>query len=80
MNLEFIEIVLIEELIPFEFYIGFVRIKSQSDKDEFIEVVVSFNIDGLPHINCNPNILNSIEEHLEGNILLNKLDSKFKNI
>ena len=70
MNIVFEEIVLIEELIPFEFYVGFVRIKSQSEKDEFIEVVVTFNKKGQPNINCNPEILNSIEDCLDGGKIL----------
>ena len=75
MNIVFEEIVLIEELIPFEFYVGFVRIKSQSEKDEFIEVCVSFNKNGLPYITCNSTIVYSIEEHLEGGkVLLDKLN------
>jgi hypothetical protein len=66
MNIEFIEIVLIEELIPFTMYSGFSRIKSLSGKDEFIEVLVSFNKKGLPNINCNQKIIHSIDDCLDG--------------
>jgi len=70
MNIEFIEIVLIEELIPFTMYSGFSRIKSLSGKDEFIEVLVSFNKKGLPNINCNPTIIHSIDDCLDGGKIL----------
>lgn len=70
MNIEFQEIVLIEEMIPFTMYSGFCRIKSLSEKDEFIEVMVSFNKQGKPNVNCNPVILNSIEEYLDGGKIL----------
>ncbi len=70
MNIEFIEIVLIEELIPFTMYSGFSRIKSLSEKDEFIEVIVSFNKKGVPNINCNPTIINSIDDCLDGGKIL----------
>ena len=64
MNIEFVEIVLIEELIPFTMYSGFSRIKSLSGKDEFIEVIVSFNKKGIPNINCNLTFINSFEDCL----------------
>ena len=70
MNIEFIKIVLIEELVPFTMYSGFSKIKSLSEKDEFIEVVVTFNKKGQPNINCNPTILNSIEGCLDGGKIL----------
>jgi hypothetical protein len=70
MNIEFIEITLIEELIPFTMYSGFCRIKSLSEKDEFIEVMVSFNKKGIPNITCNRTILNSIEDCLDGGKIL----------
>ena len=70
MNIEFVKIVLIEELVPFTMYSGFCRIKSLSEKDEFIEVVVTFNKKGQPNINCNPEILNSIEDCLDGGKIL----------
>jgi len=73
MNIEFIEIVLIEELIPFTMYSGFSRIMSLSEKDEFIELLGSFNNKGLPNINCNPTIIHSINDYLDGGrILFNK--------
>jgi hypothetical protein len=70
MNIEFVEIVLIEELIPFTMYSGFSRIKSLSEKDEFIEVMVSFNKKGVPNINCNRTIIHSIEDCLDGGKIL----------
>jgi hypothetical protein len=77
MNIEFVEIVLIEELIPFTMYSGFSRIKSLSEKDEFIEIIVTFNKKGLPNINCNRTIIHSIEDCLDGGKIiftsLNKL-------
>ena len=70
MNIEFIKIVLIEELIPFTMYSGFSKIKSLSEKDEFIEVMVSFNKKGIPNINCNPTIIHSIDDCLDGGKIL----------
>jgi hypothetical protein len=70
MNIEFVEIVLIEELIPFTMYSGFSRIKSLSEKDEFIEVIVSFNNKGVPSISCNTTILHSIDDCLDGGKIL----------
>ena len=70
MNIEFIKIVLIEELVPFTMYSGFSKIKSLSEKDEFIEVLVSFNKKGIPNINCNPTIIHSIEDCLDGGKIL----------
>ena len=37
MNIEFEEITLIEEIIPYQLYIGYIKIKSLSEKNEFIE-------------------------------------------
>jgi hypothetical protein len=77
MKLEFIEIALIEELIPYEYYNGFVRIKSYSGNDEFIEVTVSFNMQGIPYVTCNPKIINTVHNFLDGGkILLDKISSK----
>ena len=74
MNIEFQEIVLIEELAKYELYTGFSRIKSLSGKDEFIETMVAFNKRGVPSITCYPNILHSLEGCLDGGtILLNKV-------
>ena len=70
MNIEFVEVVLIEELIPFTMYSGFSRIKSLSEKDEFIEVIVSFNNKGVPSISCNTTILHSIDDCLDGGKIL----------
>lgn len=70
MNIEFVEIVLIEELVPFTMYSGFSRIKSLSEKDEFIETMVSFNKRGTPSLNCNRTIIHSIEECLDGGKIL----------
>jgi hypothetical protein len=70
MNIEFVEIVLIEELVQFTMYSGFSRIKSLSKKDEFIEVIVSFNKKGVPSISCNTTILHSIDDCLDGGKIL----------
>lgn len=73
MNIEFQEIVLIEELVPYTIYTGFSRIKSSSGKDEFIETIVSFNKRGFPSLSCNPTIIYSINDYLDGGrILFNK--------
>lgn len=74
MGIEFKEISLIEEIIPYELYIGYVKIKSVSEKNEFIETEVIFDKRGHPFVTCYPKILNSVEPHLCGKpILLNKL-------
>ena len=75
MNLEFQEIVFIEEILPYINYIGFVKVKSHSKHNEFIEVMVSFNKKGRGIINIHPRILNSIEDEIAGGkVLLNKLN------
>jgi|LauGreDrversion4_2_1035121.scaffolds.fasta_scaffold96311_1 hypothetical protein len=74
MNIEFEEISLIEEIIPYELYIGYIKIKSLSQKNEFIETEVVFDKRGNPFVRCFPTILNSVEAQLCGKpILLNKL-------
>jgi hypothetical protein len=70
MNIEFQEILLIEELVPFTVYVGFSRIKSLSEKDEFIETTVTFNKKGTPSLNCNPRIIYSIDDCLDGGKIL----------
>lgn len=70
MNLELQEIVFIEEIIPYINYIGFVRIKSNSKQDEYIEVTVSFNKKGQAIINIYPRIINSIEDEIAGGKVL----------
>lgn len=70
MNLEFQEIVFIEELFPYSNYAGFVKVKSHSNKDEYIEVNVSFNKRAQGIMNINPNILNSIEDEISGGKVL----------
>lgn len=77
MNIEFQEIVLIEEIIPYSNYTGFARIKSHSKKDEFIEIMVSFDKRGIPSISINSTIINSVLDYLDGGtILLDKISSK----
>jgi hypothetical protein len=74
MNIEFEEISLIEEIIPYQLYIGYIKIKSLSEKNEFIETEVIFDKRGNPFVTCYPKILNSVEPQLCGKpILLNRL-------
>ena len=74
MGIEFEEISLIEEIIPYELYIGYVKIKSLSEKNEFIEIEVIFDKRGNPFVTCYPKILNSVEPQVCGKpIILNKL-------
>jgi hypothetical protein len=74
MNLEFKKIVFIEEIIQYVNYIGYVQVKSHSNKDEFIEVTVSFNKMGRGILNIRPTILNSIEDEIAGGkVLLNHI-------
>ena len=75
MNLEFQEIVFIEEILPYVNYVGYVQVKSHSKNDEFIEVTVSFNKRGSAYINIHPRLLNSIEDEIAGGkVLLSKLN------
>lgn len=74
MGLEFQEIVFIEELEEFGIYTGFARIKSNSDKNEFIEISVVFDKKGSPVVTLYPSIINSIDYYITGGkVLLNKL-------
>jgi len=74
MGIEFEEISLIEEIIPYQLYIGYIKIKSLSEKNEFIETEVIFDKSGNPFVTCYPKILNFVEPVLCGKpILLNKL-------
>ena len=66
MGIEFEEISLIEEIIPYELYIGYVKIKSVSEKNEFIETEVIFDTRGHPFVTCYPGIVNSVEAVLCG--------------
>ena len=70
MNIEFQEIVFIEELVPYQVYVGFSRIKPLSDKDEFIETTVSFNKRGFPSMTCSPRIIHCIQDCLDGGRIL----------
>ena len=74
LNLEFDEIVFIEEVDEFNYYIAFVKVKSHSDKPEYIEITVNFNARGMPIISIYPIIQNRVYTNFtEGKILLNKL-------
>mgnify|MGYP000479458368 CR=1 FL=1 len=70
MNIEFEEISLIEEIIPYQLYIGYIKIKSLSEKNEFIETEVIFDKRGNPFVTCYPKILNSIEGEISGSKVL----------
>jgi hypothetical protein len=70
MNLEFKEIVFIEEILPYVNYIGYVKVK----ENEFIEVSVTFNKKGHGTMNIRPTILNSIQDEIAGGkVLFSKL-------
>jgi hypothetical protein len=76
MNVEFEEIVFIEELIPYSMYSAYIRIKSHSKKDEFIETTVSFNKHGVPSLSIQSNIINSVLDYIDGGkVLLNNIRS-----
>jgi hypothetical protein len=75
MNIEFQEIVLVEELVPYQLYVGFSRIKSVSKTEEFLETTVSFNKHGVPSMSCSPVIINSVKDYLDGGkILFNNIN------
>lgn len=74
MNLEFEEIMLIEEVDPFNYYIAHIKVNSHSEKNKFIEVIVTFNVKGQASISIYPILLDTINlDFSYGNILLNKL-------
>ena len=74
LNLEFEEIVLIEEVDMFNYYIAFVKVKSHSGKPEYIEITVTFNSKGTASASIYPIILNRVDTSFtEGKILLNKI-------
>ena len=61
MDLEFEEIAMIEEILEYSYYIAFVKVKSHSNLNEFIEVTVMFDKRGSPSINVNSKIYNNFE-------------------
>lgn len=71
MNLEFEEIAQVEEVEEYKSYIGFVKVKSHSDLNEFIEVTVLFDKRGNVSIQCYPIIFNCMDTD-GGKILLQK--------
>lgn len=77
LNLEFEEIVFIEEVDAFNYYIAFVKVKSHSDKPEYIEITVNFNARGTPMMSIYPTIQYRVyTSFTEGKILLNKLTNQ----
>lgn len=75
MNLEFQEIVFVEELVPYESYRGFVKVKSHSQMLEFIEISVRFNKKGHPYASIHPCIIHTISStSATGKVLFNILD------
>ena len=77
LNLEFEEIVFIEEVDAFNYYIAFVKVKSHSDKPEYIEITVNFNERGTPMMSIYPTIQYRVYTNFtEGKILLNKLTNQ----
>jgi hypothetical protein len=72
MDLEFEEIAQIEEILEYSYYVGFVKVKSHSKLNEFIEVTVMFDKRGKPSINIDSQIYNEISND-EGRLLLQKI-------
>jgi len=70
MNLEFQKIMFIEEITSYSHYIGFVKVKSTSKKDEFIEVTVVFDKRAKLTISLRPTIIYSLEEEIAGGRIL----------
>jgi hypothetical protein len=74
INLEYIEISVIEEISVFDYYIGFVKVKTLKELEKFIEVVVLFDIHGRPEISIFPVLLNKIDaQFTDGDLLLCKI-------
>jgi hypothetical protein len=70
MNLEFQEIMFIEEIIPYSHYIGFVKVKPVSNRNEFIEVTVLFDKRARVILSFRANIIYSFEEEIAGGKIL----------
>jgi len=73
MNLEFVEIMYIEELVKLQYYSGFIKVKSHSNHPEYIEVEVIFDKKGKPIISIIPTLLNAVKTRVVSRIILNKL-------
>lgn len=77
LNLEFEEIVFIEEVEEYNCYTAYVKVKSHSEKPEYIEIVVYFNTRGSPIASIYPIILNKVDTNFTtGKIILNKLTNQ----
>jgi hypothetical protein len=76
LGIEFQEIVFIEEVEEYGIYSAFARIKSNSDKNEFIEISVVFNKKGSPLVTLYPSVIHSIDYYIAGGkVLFNKLST-----
>ena len=74
MKVEFIEISLIEEIEIFEYYVGFVKVRTIKGLERYIEIVVLFNKNGRAEFSIFSNLLEKIDPQFsDGDILLSKI-------
>jgi len=74
MKLNYIEITLVEEIEIFDYYVGFVKVRTLNGLERFIEVVVLFDVHGRPEFSIFHNLLEKVDPQFsEGNILLCKV-------
>ena len=70
LNLEYIQIVLIEEIIKYEYYIGFIKVKT-NEKEKYVQIIVFFDKRGKPEIHVLHELLERINrQFVDGNLLL----------
>jgi hypothetical protein len=74
LKLEYIEITLVEEVEIFNYYIGFVKVRTLKGLERFIEVVVLFDAHGRPEFSIFHNLIEKIDPQFsDGDILLCKV-------
>jgi hypothetical protein len=74
LKLQYIEVTLVEEVEIFDYYIGFVKVRTLTGLERFIEVVVLFGVNGTPQISVFQNLIEKIDPQFSyGDILLCKI-------
>lgn len=70
LKLEYIEIALIEEILKYEYYIGFIKVRTEG-KEKYIQLIVFFDKHGKPEIHVLHELLERINrQFVYGNLLL----------
>lgn len=74
LKLQYIDITLVEEVEIFDYYIGFVKVRTLTGLERFVEVVVLFDMHGRPEISIFQNLIEKIDPQFSyGDILLCKI-------